>query len=89
MSNNFGFSSLSGKVIRKDYDKALRQIIMNKPSLTNQEKRAVLNKLHVPPPPPPKKGGRRSKRRTSKKQQKMSKKKRKYNKKTMKRFNKK
>lgn len=88
MSNNFGFSSLSGKVIRKDYDKALRQIIMNKPSLTNQEKRAVLNKL-PPPPPPPKKGGRRSKRRTSKKQQKMSKKKRKYNKKTMKRFNKK
>lgn len=87
MSNNFGFSSLSGKVIRKDYDKALRQIIMNKPSLTNQEKRAVLNKLPVPPPP--KKGGRRSKRRTSKKQQKMSKKKRKYNKKTMKRFNKK
>ena len=65
MNNNVGFSSLSGKVIRKDYDKTLNQSILNDTTSTNQEKRAVLNKLPVPPPPP-KRGGRRSKRRTSK-----------------------
>ena len=80
MSNNVGFSSLSEKVIRKDYDKALRQSILNDPTLIDAEKRRMLNKLPVPPPQK-KKGGRRSKRRTSKKQEKMSKKKRKYNKK--------
>ena len=37
MNNNVGFSSLSGKVIRKDYDKALRQSILNDTTSTNKK----------------------------------------------------